>query len=263
MSSSGWPARVAYALGLQGKVCLRQHKFALSGAEAKLPPLRLSFASDLHAGPLTSHKLLAKVFGILEEQKPDVILLGGDYVTQYASNIKLLCQLLERLRPPLGIYAVLGNHDYWAGVSHIMARLEEVGVRVLINSNIQLSPPYDEISICGIDDPNFGNPSLTQALECTGKARILMMHSPSGVHLFNNEQIDLVLCGHTHGGQIALPNGFAPYLPPGSGGRKYTHGCFELPSQKGHLIVSRGVGCSGVPVRFFAHTEVHLCEITL
>ncbi|MFZ2301198.1 MAG: metallophosphoesterase [Gallionella sp.] len=263
VSYNGWLSRVAYTLGFQGKVRLQQHKFTLSGAEAKLPPLRLGFASDFHAGPLTSHKLLVKAFGMLEEQKPDAILLGGDYVTQYASNIKLLCRLLERLRPPLGIYAVLGNHDYWADVSHIVEQLEKVGVRVLINSNAQLLPPYEKISICGIDDPNFGNPSLAQALKGSGQKRVLLMHSPGGMRLFGSEQVDLVLCGHTHGGQIALPNGFAPYLPPGSGDRKYAHGCFELPRQKGHLIVSKGVGCSGVPVRFFAHTEVHLCEITL
>lgn len=227
-----------------------------------MPPLRLGFASDFHAGPLTSNKLLAKALGLLEEQKPDVVLLGGDYVTPHAHNIKPLCQLLGRFHPPLGIYAVLGNHDLWAGNLHVTTRLEEVGVRVLTNTNTRLPSPYNEVSICGIDDPDYGNPLMAQTLEGSGQTRILLMHSPNGVHLFNNEEIGLVLCGHTHGGQIALPNGFALYVPSGSGCRKYTHGCFELPRQKGHLLVGRGVGCSFLPVRLFAQAEIHLCEIS-
>lgn len=253
---------MAYSLGLQGNVSLHRHKFTLAGAEVDSPPLRLCFASDFHAGPLTSHQLLAKAVGMLVEQKPDVVLLGGDYVTHQAHNIEPLCQLLDRFRPPLGIYAVLGNHDLGTNKLHITNQLEEVGVRVLVNANIRLPPPYDEISICGIDDPDFGNPSLAQTLEGASQTRILMMHSPNGVYLFKNEQIGLVLCGHTHGGQIALPNGFAPLLPRGSWCRKYAHGCYELPRQKGHLLVSRGVGCSVLPVRVFARAEVHLCEIT-
>lgn len=262
MRYSGWPSRMAYILGLQGNVSLHQHKFTLAETEVELPPLRLGFASDFHAGPLTSHQLLVKALSMLEEQKPDVVLLGGDYVHNHARNIEPLCQLLDRFCPPLGIYAVLGNHDLWADKLHITTRLEEAGVQVLVNANIRLSPPYDEISICGIDDPDYGSPSLAQTLGGASQTRILLMHSPNGVRLFNNEQIGLVLCGHTHGGQIALPNGFALHVPRGSGCRKYTHGCFELPRQKGHLLVSRGVGCSVLPVRLFARAEVHLCEIS-
>lgn len=199
---------------------------------------------------------------MLDEQKPDVVLLGGDYVTQHAHNIKPLCQLLSHFHPPLGIYAVLGNHDLWADNLHITTQLEEAGVHVLTNTNIRLSSPYNEISICGIDDPDYGNPSMEQTLEGSSQTRILLMHSPNGVDLLNNEQIGLVLCGHTHGGQIAMPNGFAPYVPHGPGCRKYAHGCFELPRQKGYLLVSKGVGCSLLPVRLFAQAEIHLCEIS-
>lgn len=258
----GWMSSVAYALGLQGGISLRRHKFTLTEPEMDMPPLKLGFASDFHAGPITSNRLLAKALGLLEKQKPDVVLLGGDYVTHNAHNIKPLCHLLDRIRPPLGIYAVLGNHDLWVNNLHIVMQLEEVGVRVLINSNISLPPPYGGISICGIDDPDFGNPSLEKTLEGAGQKRILLMHSPNGVDLFKDEQIGLVLCGHTHGGQIALPSGFAPYLPQGLGCRKYKHGCFDLPRQKGHMLVSRGVGCSFLPLRFFAKAEVHLCEIS-
>lgn len=258
----GWTSSAAYVLGLQGGISLRRHKFILTESEVELPSLRLGFASDFHAGPMTSHRLLAKALGLLEKQKPDVVLLGGDYVTHHAHNIKPLCRLLEHLHPPLGIYAVLGNHDRLVNDLHIVAQLEEAGVRVLINSNASLPPPYGEISICGIDDPDFGNPYLEQTLDGASQTRILLMHSPNGVHLFNDEQIDLVLCGHTHGGQIALPSGFAPYLPLGMGCRTYAHGCFDLPRQKGYLLVSRGVGCSFLPVRLFARAEVHLCEIS-
>ncbi|MDO8811281.1 MAG: metallophosphoesterase [Gallionella sp.] len=256
----------AYALGLQGEVNLRHHKLTLTQwptveSGRNIPPLRLGFASDFHAGPLTSHQLLVEALDMLEMQKPDVVLLGGDYVTGHAYNINPLCSLLERFCPPLGIYAVLGNHDLCTDDVHIVTQLEKTGVHVLMNANIRLPPPYDGISICGIEETEYGNPSVSQTLKDASQTRILLMHSPNGVHLFNDEQIDLVLCGHTHGGQIVLPNGFAPYIPQPEGCRKYAHGCFDLPRQKGHLLVSRGIGCSLLPVRFLAQPEVHLCEI--
>lgn len=255
-------SRATHFLGWQGNIKLRRHKFVMPSTNSDTRHLRLAFASDFHAGPLTSNKLLNKALGLLEEQKPDVVLLGGDYVTQHAHNIEPLCKLLGNFHPPLGIYAVLGNHDLWAGNLEITSQLECAGVHVLTNTNARLPPPYNEISICGIDDPDFGNPLLSQALDSSSSMRILLMHSPNGVHLLGNEKIDLVLCGHTHGGQIVLPNGFAPYVPEGPGCRKYTHGCFKLTAQNGDLLVSKGVGCSLLPIRLFAKSEVHICEIS-
>lgn len=262
MVHCGWASSVAYALGLQGGISLRVHQFALQGQDVELPPLRIGFASDFHAGPMTSPRLIAKAFRLLKKQKPDVILLGGDYVTHNARNVGTLCRLLDDYRPPLGIYAALGNHDHLVDDRHIVSQLQEAGVRVLINSNVTLPAPYSGIAICGIDDHDSGMPSLPKTMEGTTQARILMMHSPNGVYSLDDEKIDLVLCGHTHGGQIALPGGFVPYLPLGSGCRKYTHGCFTLPNQKGFLLVSKGVGCSFLPLRLFARSEVHLCEIS-
>jgi hypothetical protein len=123
------------------------------------------------------------VFEELKHLNPDVLLLGGDYVFGKATYIDWLAEELSRCRPSLGKYAVLGNHDLWAGDIHIVRRLEEAGVQVLVNRNAALPTPYADVSICGIDDPWTGDTDLEGALRGAHPIRILLAHSPDG--LFN------------------------------------------------------------------------------
>lgn len=107
---SGWAARAAYSLGLQGRVHVDQRTFAF-GTETGRAPLRVAFVSDLHAGPLTDPRLFDTAFGRIAEGAPDVVLLGGDYVSLDHSHVSELADRLADLTVPLGIYGVLGNHS--------------------------------------------------------------------------------------------------------------------------------------------------------
>ena len=93
-----------------------------------------------------------------------------------------------------------------------------------------------------------------------GDIRILLMHSPSGLLDLNGERFDLAMCGHTHGGQIALPGGIPIVVPHGRLSRRYSRGRFELPEDQ-TLIVSVGLGCVLLPLRVFAQPEIVLCEV--
>jgi predicted MPP superfamily phosphohydrolase len=101
------------------------------------------------------------------------------------------------------------------------------------------------------------------ALDRAGERRIVLMHSPEGLKSIGGRHFDLALCGHTHGGQIALPWGAPVFVPGGSLNRRYHRGRYEVGGTRPRtLLVSRGVGCSTLPVRLFAAPEVHLCLIT-
>jgi len=193
-------------------------------------------------------------------RQPDVLLLGGDYVSSKAEHVDVLCENLSRCNPPLGKYAVLGNHDLWAEDRRIVEQLNSCGVEVLVNRNRTLPAPFDCISVCGIDDPWTGRADVAEAFRDAGPVRIFLSHSPDGLLLIGAERFDIGFAGHTHGGQIALRDGTAIVSAGGPLARTYGRGRFEIDG-KGPLIVSRGVGCSNVPLRINSDPEVVICEL--
>ena len=108
---------------------------------------------------------------------------------------------------------MLGNHDWLADPQYIVRRLEEQGIEVLTNRNARLDPPFDQVWICGLDDHWYGRPHADLTFAGAEGARIVLMQSLSGLLDIGEHRFDLALCGHTHGGQIALPGG-RPGDPP-------------------------------------------------
>lgn len=259
-----WAARLAFALGLQGRIHASTINLSIRGPEAAgRPPLRLAFASDFHAGATTNDRVLAAAFERLRAFRPDVLLLGGDFVSVRASYINVLTPLISQVDAPLGKFGVLGNHDLRADYRGVISALETVGVRTLTNRHARLAPPFDDVTLCGLDDATRGEPRADAAMDGVEGTRVVLMHSPEGLNAIGSRSFDLALCGHTHGGQIALPWGTPLLVPGGPLNRLYHGGLFHLDGPgAGMLLVSRGVGCSTVPVRAFAAPEVHLCLIS-
>ncbi|HEY5062687.1 MAG TPA: metallophosphoesterase [Gemmatimonadaceae bacterium] len=259
-----WAARVAHRLGLQGRIQTSTSAFALRApATSERRALRIGFASDFHAGATTHHELLGDACQALAGCHPDVLLLGGDFVSVRASYIDRLAPLLAGIEAPLGKFAVLGNHDLRADHRFVVSELERAGVRMITNEHVTLAPPFGDITICGLDDPTRGTPRADRALDGVDGVRIVLMHSPEGLNAIGGRRFDLALAGHTHGGQIALPSGRPVLIPGGPLNRVYCRGCFQLAADRPRtLLVSRGVGCSTIPVRLFAAPEVHLCLIS-
>jgi predicted MPP superfamily phosphohydrolase len=259
-----WAAAVAHRLGLQGRVQTSTSAFALRApAISERRALRIAFASDFHAGATTHHQLLGDACAALAGCQPAVLLLGGVFVSVRASYIDRLAPLLAGIEAPLGKYAVLGNHDLRADHRLLVSALERAGVRMITNEHVTLAPPFGDIAICGLDDPTRGTPRADRALDGVEGVRIVLMHSPEGLNAIGGRRFDLALAGHTHGGQIALPSGRPLLIPGGHLNRVYCRGCFQLAADRPRtLLVSRGVGCSTIPVRLFAAPEVHLCLIS-
>jgi predicted MPP superfamily phosphohydrolase len=244
-----------------------RHEVVLA-PELRLPrPLKIAFASDFHAGPTTHPALFDALLEELRREKPDLLLLGGDYVSFDAANMVHLKPFLQAAAAPLGTYAVLGNHDVWNGSREVSAALAASGVEVLVNRNIALPAPFGMVSICGIDDPWTGKPSLDSAFAGAGPVRIYLMHSPDGLWYMDREQgadrgqrFSLAFAGHTHGGQVVRRNGAPFKLPSGPYSRRFWHGRFEIDGN-GPLFVSRGIGCAGIPLRVHADPELVICTL--
>jgi uncharacterized protein len=257
---SGSIAKWCYRGGLHGKLRVTTHEVLIAKDARPDEPLVIAFASDLHAGPTTHPEIFSDLFDRLAEIRPHVLLLGGDFVSGKAIYAEALAEHLARCTPPMGKYAVLGNHDLWADEVQLTQLLAAAGVEVLVNRNMSLAAPFDSVSICGIDDPWTGNADATQAFKDAAQIRIFLTHSPDGLLLLNDEKFDVGFAGHTHGGQIALRDGTPLFVAEGPLSRAYSQGKFEIEGN-GPLIVGRGIGCSNLPIRINADPELVICVL--
>ena len=258
-----WPARVWGRLPGRTRVRVEHHE--LVALERGRKPLRIAFASDLHIGPTTPVALLERAFDAMAAAKPDVLALGGDYVFLEATHARaaLLAALVARVPAPVKV-AVLGNHDLWTFHGRLEDALARAGVTVLVNDALRLRETvlcaeHDDIALVGLDDPWTGVPDGPRALEAARGAAVKLgiCHAPEGTTLLAGE-VALLLCGHTHGGHIALPGG-RPIIVPGPLGRRYPSGVFDVRGTT--LIVSRGLGGIELPLRSYAPPDVRIIDV--
>ena len=239
--------------------------------------LKVGQITDIHAGPLVPPKLIRKGVDLIIARRPDLIVLTGDFVsgatkilwTTYGGfkqrHYDYCMEELGRLKAPLGVFAVLGNHDFWSGpeVAAKVARgLENIGVRVLRNEAVRIETESQHLYIAGVDDYWENSYSLTKALEGIPEdiCRILLSHNPDVNQdvEFLKRRIDFIISGHTHGGQIVLPFVGAPYLPSPFG-QKYRAGLVRDGERQ--TFVSRGLGLFFVPVRLNCPPDVSVITL--
>lgn len=260
MTPTPWPARLAVRLGASANVAVDHHDVHVASSLGSSDRLRIAFASDFHAGPMTPQHLIDQSVTRLHQAEADLLLLGGDFVSLRAEYARDLVSRLAEVPAPLGRYAVLGNHDYWADGAQIVAQLRSVGIEMLTNCNIRLPDPFGNVSVCGIDDHTSGEPDADAAFRDSAAVRVVLMHAPSSLVDIGERSFAVALCGHTHGGQIALPNGRPIIVAHGLLSRRYSAGRFAIEGEK-TLLVSRGIGCSAMPFRFNAPPAVLTCTI--
>lgn len=229
---------------------------------AKLPPgreLRIVQLSDLHLHRLTGY--FQKVAALANELQPDLLLLTGDYLEQ-ARNLKGVRQFFDLLRSRHGSYAVQGNWEYWARLEgeNLRRQLARAGVSLLINERVDLDIQDTPISILGLDYPSTADnlTALQQHID-PRRVNLLLSHVPAFDHEALGSAVDLILCGHTHGGQVRLPLCPPFYLPRFSG--HYYAGLFRVGPAATPLYVTRGIGTSVLPVRFLCPPEITLLRL--
>ena len=262
--AGGWPSWLARPLGLQGRLHLTRHELTVAAPGPPIPPLRIAFASDLHGGPGTHPATIRRACRLLADWKPQLLLLGGDFVSFHARHVDGVLEAIDAIDAPLGKLAVLGNHDLIADDAYLVQRLSSIGVRTLVNENVRLAPPYERLWVCGLDNTEQGTPDGARALAGANGLRLILMHSPDGLTALGGESFAVAFTGHVHGGQFVLPGGKSLISSKGPLSQKYLYGgLFELgaPGER-ILLVSRGIGQGSLPMRFRADPEVHVCTLS-
>jgi predicted MPP superfamily phosphohydrolase len=225
----------------------------------------VAFASDFHAGPATAPRLLHDVGRALAAMRPDLLLLGGDFVSFHARHVRDLEPLLRGVEAPLGKLAVLGNHDLIGDDRWLVERLAAVGVRTLVNEAVRLPAPHDDVWVCGLDDATQGAPDADRAFAGAEGVRLLLAPSPDALASVGARRFEVGFCGHVHGGQFVLASGRPLVTHHGEWSRRYMRGGVIERASPGAgqrtLRVSRGIGCGNFPLRRNADPQVHLCVL--
>ena len=218
---------------------------------------KIIFISDFHLDEFSSSKRVADIVTRVNRLNPDIIVLGGDYVTDEEEYLAPCFEELSKLKAPLGVYGVTGNHDSVASYRLTVRYMEEAGIIPLENAAEWIEVNGEKIKLGGVKT-SYGQISDAEPTTDNTKVSdfvILVSHNPDFAEELHTDRIDIMLSGHTHGGQFTLFGLWAPYIPSDYG-QKYLNGIVQTNDIK--VIISNGVGTSALPVRFFARPQISI-----
>ncbi|MCC6792016.1 MAG: metallophosphoesterase [Thermomicrobiales bacterium] len=241
---------------------LEKIAIAAPAGHGGLAGLKIGFITDTHVGPFISPDDLARATRLISAEKPDLVLLGGDYVSEsprYTSSaVEVIWELVREA--PLGGIAVLGNHDLSVSRTRVEEALIAIGIPVLRNRAVRVQFNAAELWIAGIDETLLGepDPALTFSQVPAGAAAIALWHEPEFAEEAAAQGAFLQLSGHTHGGQIRVP-GVGPIGLPVDG-KRHVMGLEDVGAMQ--IYTARGVGVYRPPMRFNCPPEVTLITLT-
>jgi uncharacterized protein len=260
---AGLIAAGAWALAEPARLEVRRLEVPLERWPAALDGLRVAVVSDLHTGaPHVDERRVARIVGKVNAQRPDLVALVGDYADPTVPlgepvAPEAVAEQLGELYARLGVFAVLGNHDWYHYGDRVPRALREAGIEVLENDAVAVEHQGEVLWIAGLADMRERDPDVAVALAMVpeSQALIALTHDPDMFPALR-DRADVTLAGHTHGGQVGLPL-VRRAAAPTSGG--YTGG--EVREGGGYMYVSRGVGTTGLPIRFAAPPEIAVLRL--
>jgi hypothetical protein len=252
---------IGYGFAEAGDIRVERVNLTVRNLPTAFNGFTVAFLTDIHHGPYVSREQVAGIVRTTRQLRPDLIVLGGDYCLRDGKYIAPCFEVLKNLRADFGVFGVLGNHDYQHGLAETKAGMRTAGITELTNAGVWLTKGGARLRLAGIDDLWRGKPDLVPALgDCTAAdACVLVSHNPDfAERTLRDERVGLVLSGHTHGGQVIVPWGTNPFIPSAYGD-KYAHGLVAGPTAP--VYVSRGLGVTGVPVRYNCPPELSLLTL--
>ena len=228
-----------------------EYEVKLAGWPKELSGLSLVQISDLHYGKYISKDYLKAVLHKAKQLKPDLFALTGDFIN-FKKDIPAMKGLLKGFKAPLGVYAVLGNHDHGADPVGLTKALKDDGVQVLDHEVVYFKRKGKKIAIMGAAELWFGNRDESAILNAKADAKILLAHHPDHFYLGKKSGAQIQISGHTHGGQICFPI-IGPLIVPSNQGRKYFGGFYR--EKNTVLFVTNGIGCYP-PLRVLCQPEI-------
>lgn len=224
------------------------------------PTLKVALLSDLHIGaPYVGLEKLRQVVEQVNAESPDVVMLAGDFVTRGVLGGKLvepepIAQELSKLRAPLGVVAVLGNHDWWYDGPRVIRAFRAAGIRVLEDEAAQVESGGKPLWFVGLSDQWTQEANWRAALQkVRDDAPVLALTHNPDIFPEMPPRVDLLLAGHSHGGQVRFPLVGAPIVPSRFG-QRYLRGWIEEGGKR--MFVTTGIGTSMLPVRFGVPPEI-------
>ncbi|MFT5141535.1 MAG: putative MPP superfamily phosphohydrolase [Rhodothermales bacterium] len=224
---------------------------------------RVFQVSDLHVGPHTPKAFLSRIASAIGDARPDMIVITGDQVDDYARDTESFGSAFGGLKAPLGVFAIAGNHDVYAGWNSVREGLSAMGMTVLVNEAVQVERGGDSIWLAGVGDPagqmwhRDGGASAAQEVDATlrgippGDTVLLLAHNPALWSAFAERGVELTLSGHTHYGQLAIPrwnwNAAAPFAKHSMGSHRENDSL---------LYINPGTNYWGLPFRLGTPPEV-------
>lgn len=273
-----WAGAAAVALGFgsvlwgsslgQRRVRIDRIRLPLPNLPSPLEDLRIAHVSDLHIGPLMRPARLRSFVRRINRLEPDLLLITGDIFDFDPAHVQAGCRELAELSARLGVYAVLGNHDLVTGRETVAEALQHLtGIRLLRDEWERVALNGAELALAGLEDPGRGwteRDAESSELERLAREipehlpRLLMVHRPSFFAQAARLGFPLVLSGHTHGGQVAMP--LAHHHNPSRLIAHWTRGHYK--AEASSLYVNRGLGVAGLPLRLNCPREIALIQLT-
>jgi uncharacterized protein len=256
------------ALSEPFRLTVEHHKIFLRRLPRAFDGLRVVQLSDIHHSPFTSREQIERAVETANSLRPDIIALTGDYVSKERAYAAPCAELMGRLRARHGVFAVLGNHDHWTDAALITDLFRAEGITVLVNQGMRFEKDGAALWLAGVDDTMVGLEDLPLALAGAreDELKLLLAHNPIILRRAERAGVDLVLSGHTHGGQVTLRSDRSDRSErsnrPGASVRPRRRLVKGLAKRgETQIYVTRGLGTVVLPVRFGCPPEVSLLEL--
>jgi predicted MPP superfamily phosphohydrolase len=248
-----------YALAEANSLSLERVEITLKRLPKKLDGFRVVHLSDIHHSPFTGLEHIKRTVKIANRLKPDVFILTGDYVSHETEYIAPVAEVLGTLKAEFGTYACLGNHDHWTDGALVTHLLRGEGIKVLINEGFRFEARGAAFWLGAVDDHMAAEVDLPAAMRGAfpDEMKLLLAHNPIILRQAARAEIDLVLSGHTHGGQVKMKvrEPEKRLLPR----RKLSSGLHS--NRDTQIYITRGIGTVVLPVRYQCPPEISLLEL--
>jgi predicted MPP superfamily phosphohydrolase len=255
--ASGFSQFAREALAEANSISVENIKIKLKRLPKELDGFRLVHLSDIHHSPFTSLEHISRVVEVSNRLKPDMFVLTGDYVSHETEYIAPVAEVLATLKAEHGIYACLGNHDHWTDADLVTHLFRGEGINLLINEGFRFEARGSKFWLAGVDDLMVGKTDVRAALDGSkeDEFKLLLAHNPQIVRRAARYNVDLMLSGHTHGGQVKLRDEEKRILPR----RRLSSGLHRR--QNTQVYITRGIGTVVVPIRYQCPPEVSVIEL--
>lgn len=245
------------ALDEANSLTVEEVKIYLKRLPAELDGFRIVQLSDIHHSPFTSLEHINRTVEIANALAPDMFVLTGDFVSHETEYIAPMADAMSNLVSEFGSFACLGNHDHWTDAELVTDLLRGEGIRVLNNEGFRFRARGASFWLAGVDDLMVGKTDVRAAMRGSieTEMKLLLAHNPATVRRAARWSVDLMLSGHTHGGQVKIRDDEKRILPR----RKMSSGLHRRRDTQ--VYVTRGIGTVVVPYRYQCPPEISLIEL--